>query len=288
MPKQCRSVAIVGIGLIGGSIGLGLLRNKLADEVVGIGRRQANLDEAKRLGAVTRATLNLVEGVAGADLIVVCTPVNEIAPLVRQTAAACPAGAIITDVGSTKAQVVSRVRQAASEESKWQSGVQFLGSHPLAGNEKKGASYAEADLLAGRVVVVTPTSDNTPEAVETLTSFWSSLKARVIRMSAEEHDRAVASTSHLPHMLAAALASATPRQFAELTATGWLDTTRIAAGDPNLWQQILLTNRDHVLAALDRFAETLADYRAALVAGKPADLEELLTKAKQTRDALGS
>lgn len=286
--KHWDTVAIVGVGLIGGSIGIDLLRRGLAKNVVGVGRRQATLRTAKRLGAVSSTTLDLAKGVADAELVIVCTPVGRIVEDVRAAALACPSGALVTDAGSTKAAIVS----ALDGDSALADGVRFVGSHPLAGSEKNGPAAALPDLFKNRTVVVTPTARTRKSDEQAISAFWRSLGAKVVRMSPEEHDRALAATSHLPHLVAAALASATDKQDLALVARGWLDTTRIAGGDPALWEQIFAANRANVLTALGRYEKVLASFRQALKAGNEAELIRLLaeaqTVARGSRDALGS
>ncbi len=198
----------------------------------------------------------------------------------RLAAEHAPASALITDAGSTKSQIVRELREALPR------GARFVGSHPLAGSEKSGASASSADLFDGRVVVITPSRSTPDGAAAEIGDFWSSLGATVFVMSPERHDQIVASTSHVPHLLASLLAHATPRSTLPLTATGWLDTTRIAAGDPELWTQILLDNREHVLKSLARFEKTMQRARAALDRRDGKTLVRLLTEAKATRDAM--
>ncbi|RIK70456.1 MAG: prephenate dehydrogenase/arogenate dehydrogenase family protein [Planctomycetota bacterium] len=302
-------VAIVGVGLIGGSIGLALRERRLAAEVVGVGRRLDSLQKAHDRGAVNWTTTNLVEGVADADWVVVCTPVNLIADTVAAVAAVAPR-ATITDVGSTKAEIcreLHRLRAAehtvpersppadaegpAETPEHEAAGAlarqRFVGSHPLAGDHRTGPEFARADLLEGRVVVVTP-EDSTPVGlVERVQGFWESLGAQVELLSPEEHDRALAATSHLPHLIAAALAASTPEEWLRLAARGWGDTTRIAAADPQLWTQIFLQNRAAVLDALRRFEHRLAQFDEAVAGGDPLALASALQEAKRIRDALG-
>jgi prephenate dehydrogenase len=280
--KQWDCVAIVGVGLIGGSIGKDLLGRSLAKHVIGIGRRQATLRMARHVGAITEATVSLERGVADADLVVVCTPVGQIAADVLRSAEAGKAGALITDAGSTKGAIVREL------DGRLPPAARFVASHPLAGGEKSGPAAAVADLFVGRTVVMTPTRATRAEDERAIRGFWTSLGARVVRMTADDHDRIVAATSHLPHVVAAALAAATRPQDAPLVARGWLDTTRIAAGDPELWKQIVLANREHVLTALARYEKVLASWRRALEQSDGQQIEQLLAKAKQTRDALGS
>ncbi|MCA9271384.1 MAG: prephenate dehydrogenase/arogenate dehydrogenase family protein [Planctomycetales bacterium] len=272
------NVAIIGVGLIGGSVGLALRQRKLATKVVGVGRRAGSLAKARRCGAVDATTTQLARGVRDADLVVVCSPVEMIAQHVRQAAAACPAGALITDAGSTKASLVAELSGPLGRD------VRFVGSHPLAGSEKTGPENASAALFEDRLVVVTPSDDATAKDVRAIENFWRSLGARTVRMNAAEHDAAVAATSHAPHVIAAALAAATDARHLPLVAGGWLDTTRIAAADAQLWRQILLDNRQNTLAALDAFEARLAEFRAALSEADGARLARLLDAGKKRRD----
>ena len=281
------TVAIVGVGLIGGSIGLALRERKLARNIVGIGRRQTSLDSARKVGAIDHGVTNLAAGVAHAQLVVVCTPVDTIAERVIQAAAACPPGTLITDAGSTKDAIVATVDTGLSNR---RSGPRFVGSHPLAGDHRTGAEHARGDLFDARTVVVTPTKLTRPAAVTEVSGFWESLGANVTWMTPAAHDEALAMTSHLPHLLASALAAATPRHLLPLAASGWRDTTRVAGGDPQLWQPIFVTNRQHVLDALDRLSQVTANLREALEQGDYETLTEILqaaAKTKRDRDALG-
>jgi prephenate dehydrogenase len=283
--KPLHTVTIVGVGLIGGSIGLALRQRNPGVKVVGVGSRPATLDSALKLGAITSIAPNLETAVEDADLVVVCAPVDHIVDEVEKLARHCKPGTLITDAGSTKVAIVAEL---SATDANWPQDVRFVGSHPLAGNEKKGPQHARADLFAGRTVVITPTSQSQSKNVQRLEAFWSGLGANVIQMSAEEHDSALAMTSHLPHLAAAAIAGATPERYVTLTAGGWQDTTRIAAGDPVLWRQIMLSNRENLLAALGQLTTLLDAWRAALEAQDATELERLLTEAKRIRDAVGS
>lgn len=277
--KHWDTVAIVGVGLIGGSIGLDLVAQQAARRVVGIGRRAESLGAAQRVGAVTETSLDLAEGVAQAELIIVCTPVGRIVDDVLTAAKAAKPGAIITDVGSTKRSIVR------SLEGKLPAGITFVGSHPIAGSEKSGPEAAMRGLFQDRVTVVTPSAAITAE-VETVIAFWKSLGSRVIEMSPEAHDQALAATSHVPHVVASALAGATPAEYLELVAGGWRDTTRIAAADSSLWQQILDANRGEVSAALERVQTRLSEFRTAIEERDAAALERLLTLGRERRASL--
>jgi prephenate dehydrogenase len=286
MPAKHR-VAILGVGLIGGSIGLALRGRGLASEVIGIGRRSTSLEKALGRGAVDRVTTNLVDGVAGADWVIVATPVDVIVDNVLAAARAAP-GAAITDAGSTKADICRSLRrEAAKSELPAPLGARFVGSHPIAGDHRTGPEHARDDLFVGRTVVVTPTDETPPGLVERAHDFWKSLGASVELLSPEEHDRALAATSHLPHLVAAALAAATPEEWLRLAGSGWGDATRIAAGDPSLWRQIFGQNREAVIDSLRRFEHCLAALASALAGDDAAALAARLQEAKRIRDTFG-
>jgi prephenate dehydrogenase len=250
--------------------------------VVGIGRRESTLAKAVQRGAITEATTDLATGVSQAEFIVVCTPVCHIVEQVRAAAEHAPPGAILTDAGSTKGEIV------AALDGELPRGAGFVGSHPMAGSEKAGPEFAEEDLFEDRVTIVTPTANTPHAALSAVEQFWQSLGARTVRMAPQEHDAAVAAVSHVPHVAAAALAAVTPEELLPLVGGGWCDTTRVAAGDVELWRQILTENRGHVLRALAEFEKTLASFREALARGDDAALVRLLEQGKLRRDAVGN
>ncbi|MCH2127540.1 MAG: prephenate dehydrogenase [Pirellulaceae bacterium] len=280
--KMWKTVAIVGVGLIGGSIGRALQRKKLAQRVVGVGRHENKLRRAQRLGIVTDFSVCVEDGVREADLVVVCTPVASIVEHVRRVASACSPKSLITDVGSTKSAICSALTARRLP------GATFVGSHPLAGSEKTGFDNAREDLLEGRLVIVTPQASTPPTAVRQIKQFWRQLGAEVHQMSPVAHDRTLAATSHLPHLMASVLAASTPAQVLPYVATGWLDTTRIAAGDVQLWEQIVMQNRGHMLKSLEKFEKVLDSLRHALESDNPRPLRTILTKGKQQRDSVGN
>src|SRR5262245_4823136 len=282
------TVAIVGVGLIGGSIGWALRGRRLERQLIGIGRRRESLEQALSRGCITQISTSVPEGVKQAQLVVVCTPVELIAQHVAEAAAAAPAGCLITDAGSTKAQLVADAEKALT--AKLPQKVLFVGSHPIAGRERNGPEAAQADLFVGRVVVMTPTDRTDPAAAAAIEEFWRSLGAEVVKMNPEAHDAVIARTSHLPHLVAAALASTTPQDgdCRPLIGNGWSDTTRIAAGDPELWRQIFLANRGPTLNALADFETVLRTWRHALESGDGQLLTQLLKEGKSRRDAVGS
>jgi prephenate dehydrogenase len=274
------TLAIVGVGLMGGSIALAARRRSVAERIVGIDHQAETRSRALREGLLDEAHADL-STVASADLVLFCTPVEVIAAQVIEASSYCGPGTLLSDCGSTKAAIVGDV------SGRLPPGIQFIGSHPLAGSEKHGLAHASAHLLEGRLVIVTPGQKNTDNALSRISDFWKALGASVQVMDADEHDRALALTSHLPHLVSAALAGILPPEWCDLTATGFRDSTRLASGQPSLWSAIFRSNLAHLLTALDRFEEQLQCFREALRQGDHTALEILLQEGKKVRDDLG-
>ncbi len=278
-------VTIVGVGLIGGSIGLALRSRGLAAEIVGVGRRETSLATARAIGAVDRTTTDMAAGVDQANLVIVCAPVCSVTDLVCKVAELCPADCLITDAASTKATIVAQVEQRLAPAV---NGPSFVGSHPMAGDHRVGPQHARGDLFEGRVVVVTPTATTTAQKIDEVSQFWQKLGARVLEKSPAEHDQVVAVTSHLPHLVAFALAGSTPESAGPLAGRGWYDTTRIAAADPELWRQIFESNDQALLEALGNFEAVVSSLKRAILDNDNVALVNMLQEAKRIRDALGS
>lgn len=284
MPQRYQRLVIVGVGLIGGSIGLAAKKRNLVDRVVGLVRSDASGQRALQCGAVDEVTTETVTAMEGADIAVVCTPVGSIVENLIKIICVSEDDTLITDGGSTKADIVF---QGDTEADVW-GGKRFIGSHPLAGDHRSGPEAARDDLFVDKLVVVTP-SENTAEiTTHAVEQFWQDLGARPTRMTPAAHDAALAQTSHLPHLLAAALAATTPEAALELVGSGWRDTTRVASGDALLWRDIFMDNRTNVLASLDELEAQLAAFRQALTNADSSALEHLLEKGKTRRDAVGS
>jgi prephenate dehydrogenase len=221
--------------------------------------------------------------VKGSDLVVICTPVKTIPTLLETITPALQAGTLLTDVGSTKQLICAKADQLSGET------FNFVGAHPMAGSEKSGLAHARADLFDSAACILTPTSKTQADAVATIQAFWQALGTRVYTMSAEAHDETVAHISHLPHLLAAAICSNLNKKdsiWAELSGPGLRDTTRVAAGDPDLWQQILLQNKSSVLSALEEFEASLARFKGALQDEDDEALRKLLGSGKEYRDQI--
>lgn len=276
------TLSIVGVGLLGGSVGLAAKGRGLVRRVIGVGRDPAKLAEAAAAGAIGEPTTDLAAAARVSDLMVFCTPVDLIAGQILEAAAACRPGTILTDVGSTKRAIVAAVAGRLPPR------VHFVPSHPMAGSEKKGAAFARADLFVNRATVVTPTTDTDPGAAERVVEFWRALGSRVVVMPPGDHDTAVAYVSHLPHAVAAALAGVIDPAFLPIAAGGFRDTTRVAAAAPAIWEPIFRTNRDAVLAAAEQFASRFDEFRRLLEAGDGPGLVRWLSEGKRVRDAVGS
>lgn len=277
-------ITLVGVGLLGGSLGLALRRRKLAKEIAGYIRREASIKECERAGATDYATTDLLAAVSGADLVVLCTPLAQMKSLVQQMRPALKRGAIVTDVGSVKASVVKEVEALIHK-----SGAHFVGSHPMAGGEKQGVLAARENLFEGAVCVVTPTRKTNPAALRKVETLWKNVGARLLRTSPDDHDALVSRSSHLPHLVAATLANLVldpklPKEQAKLCATGFRDTTRIASGSPEMWRDIALNNRKQIGRALTGFIAELNKFQSALKRGDAKAVAKFFETAKQRRD----
>ena len=221
--------------------------------------------------------------VSESDLIVICTPIGSIVPLLKQIAPAIKPGAFVIDVGSTKRAICEAAEQISKQR------FTFIGAHPMAGSEKSGLAYARPDLYEAAACILTPTEQTPEHALETIKSFWETIGTHVHVMDPESHDQTVAAISHLPHLLASALSANLGQQdstWNQLSGPGLRDTTRIAAGDPTLWQQILLENKGPLLKALAGFENSLAEFKAALQSTDAKVIQDLLKKGKAFRDLL--
>jgi prephenate dehydrogenase len=277
-------LAVVGVGLLGGSIALAARAHNVAREIVGIGRDRARLEAPLRAGAVDRVTTDLAAGVSDADLVVLAATVLANEELLEHAWSAVAASAIITDVGSTKRGIVAAAERLSRAQPR-----AFVGSHPMAGSEKSGYAVARIDLFQGAAVIVTPTDASEPAAVKSVTTFWEALGARVSALDPDTHDRVVAAISHLPHVAAWALVDAVLRfepGALPLAARGFKDTTRIAAADPAMWTEILLGNRDPLLASLAAFRGALEELERLIAAGDRRGIETLLARLKTQREKL--
>jgi len=275
-------VAIIGPGLIGGSMGLALRQGKLANWVVGIGRRRVSLEKALQVGAVDHITLDMAAGLQDVELVVLATPISTYADLVPQAAKLMRSEAILTDVASTKTRVVDTITSAL----RGRPDVAYIPTHPMAGSERSGALAANANLFRGTVCIMTPLPNTFADTKGRITRMWNALGARVVTMSPQVHDALVGRISHLPHLAAAALLQVVDGTDTEFCGSGLLDTTRIASGNPGLWIDICKSNRERIHDAMVEYIRALQDMADALKIGHLGRLRAVLEDAKTKRDQL--
>jgi prephenate dehydrogenase len=281
---QWQKITLVGVGLLGGSLGLAVKERRLAALISGYVRRAASVAECEKAGAVDKADTDVGRVVEGADLVVLCTPIAQMAPLVTRMLPSLERGCVVTDVGSVKASVVAELEPLVSKV-----GAEFIGSHPMAGAEKMGVASARADLFKGAICAITPTANSDPKTVARLEEFWSAIGARPLRLSPELHDDLVSRSSHLPHVVASELANYVlspvhPKEQGMLCANGFRDTTRVASGSPEMWRDISLANRRNLARVLGVFIEDLQEFQIALENQDVKAIEEFFNEAKARRD----
>lgn len=279
-----QKVTLIGVGLLGGSLGLAIKERRLAAKVDGFVRRTVSLAECDKMGVVDHATRDLDRAVTDADLVILCTPLSRMGELTGKLLPLLKKGAIVTDVGSVKGSVVAELEPLVASV-----GAHFVGSHPMAGGEKTGVSAARADLFVNAVCIITPTPNSDKEAVARLEQFWKAVGARLLKLSPTAHDDLVSRSSHLPHVVASELANyilspVHPPEQAAVCANGFRDTTRIASGSPEMWRDIAMANGKNLSRVLGVFIEDLQEFRLALDNGDVKAVEEFFEKAKQRRD----
>lgn len=279
MTPRFDTVTIIGVGLLGGSLGLAVKARGLARVVRGVGRRQVSLDKALAVGAIDEVHLDASEASAGADLIVVCTPAALVPAKLDEIRPVCSASAVVTDVASTKGLICAHARDT------WPRPARFVGSHPMAGSEKFGPEHAKPTLYDGSVTFVERGGHLAPDAVETVHGFWRAMGSTIVEVDPAAHDILIARTSHVPHVLAACLARlvASETGVRPYIGAGFRDMTRIAAGRPEIWRDICLTNRDAIVAGIDAFAADLAEIREKIAAGDAEALIESFGSGVQAR-----
>ncbi len=272
-------LAVIGVGLIGGSFALALKQAKAVSHVAGVGRSQQNLQFARERGIIDSIAPDAATAAKDADLVLVAAPVAQFDAIFRSLR---NSHALITDAGSTKRDVIAAAREALG------SGIaRFVPAHPIAGAEKSGAAAASADLFKDRRVVLTPLEENSAQSIEKVTSAWQACGARVSRMPADEHDAVLAAVSHLPHLLAFALVHEVAgrknsEQLFSFAAGGFRDFTRIASSHPEMWRDICAANKDQLLLEVSKFTEKLEEVRRLL--DDSAGLEKLFAEAREARD----
>ena len=279
------SIAIIGLGLIGGSLARAVKRAGLCKTVTGYGRREAALQQAVTDGVIDDYSLDVREAVAGADLVVLATPLSTTETLMSEMSGALKPGCIITDVGSAKGVVVAAARQALADRLAY-----FIPAHPIAGTEKSGVEASFAELFENHIVIITPLAETDRAARDTVAAMWRGVGATVVALDVDHHDEVLAATSHLPHVLVYTLIDCLARmqdkdEIFTYAAGGFADFTRVASSSPEMWRDICIANNTPLLAVLDSFEQHLNEVRDAIAGGDGNRLMEVFSRAKQARDA---
>jgi len=279
-------LAVVGVGLIGGSLALALKEAGAVGHVVGVGRSLANLETALKLGLVDSFTQDLAEGVSDADVVFLATPVQSLGTVAEQSMPHLKPGAILTDGGSVKQAVIDAIEPHLRDD------VHFVPGHPIAGTENSGAEAAFASLYRDRRCILTPTERTSADALEFIRRMWQLVGSQVVMMAVDKHDRVLAAISHLPHMVAYALVNAVgaydryDENILEYSAGGFRDFTRIASSDPTMWRDIALTNRDALVEMMGQFETFFAELKEDVASGSDERLFEFFRRSKQSRDEI--
>jgi prephenate dehydrogenase len=276
-------LGVIGCGLMGGSFALALKRAGLVKRVIGYSKSPSTTERAKKMGVIDDTAESALLAVSGSDIVLMAVPVSASEATFKAIRHLVEPGVLFMDVGSTKRDVVDAARRVLKERV-----ASFVPAHPIAGKEVSGVSHADASLYAGRQVIITPLPQTSPELVQKATDVWSAIGAQVLRMTPENHDAAFAAVSHLPHMLAFAFFNSVAKQpagrdFLSLAGPGFRDFTRIAAGDPEVWRDILMSNREEILKQSMRFRHTLDALEHVIKTSNVEALEDLIRSASDAR-----
>ena len=272
-----KKVAIVGTGLIGGSLALDIKKKNLASYVVGVSRRKDSLAKAIKIGAIDKGSLSL-DVIKGADLVVLATPVSSILRLAPKISKIIDKKCVVIDVGSTKEEISSRLSRLFPG---------YVGTHPLAGSEKRSVNNARTGLFKGSLCVLTPTAKTNKKALSRVIKLWLSLGAKTVDLQPSEHDLALSFVSHLPHLAAFSLINSIPKEFMGFGSGGLKDTTRIAASDSGIWADIFLSNSANIIKAASVLNNNICEIKAALAGKNRKKLVKILEAAKAKREKLG-
>jgi prephenate dehydrogenase len=278
--KELKQVTVIGMGLLGGSLSLAVHRRLAGVKVVGYSHRPPTRLRAEVLGVADEIANDIRQSVSGADLVVLATPICTFEQIFGEIADSLQSGCIVTDVGSTKVLPDEWAKKLLPGH------VKYVGSHPIAGSEQRGVEHAREDLFDGAVCILTVSGKADSRVVKTLEGFWSAMGCRVWRMKPARHDKILAGVSHLPHVMAAALVNASHIANLRWAGPGFMDTTRIASGPPSIWADILLTNVENVVRAIDGAMDELKMLRDAIANEDGKEVTRLLVRATLKRSAM--
>jgi len=274
------TISIIGLGLLGGSLGLAINRVFPKIKRLGFSHRRVTQEKALEAGTVDQVFSSVKDCVRNSQLVILASPIGTFASIMEEMAESLPDGCLVTDVGSTKTLPARWAREKLPKR------VQFLGSHPMAGSEQRGVDYARADLFDDAYCIITPTATVKPDTIAFLRDFWTQLRMHVCQLTPRIHDQVLARISHLPHMLAVALVNCSDAQEILMCGKGFLDTTRIASGPESIWRDIVCSNPDNIDAAIARLIKELARIRKALQHGDDRMILDILTEARVKRNNL--
>ena len=285
--KLFNQISVIGLGLIGSSISLAIKKNKIANKVIGYSRSNRTRKAANKLNLVDTVVNNLIKSVKGSDLIIICTPLSIYPKIIREIMPHLKKNSIVTDVGSAKSTTINEVSDLFGKC------VEFIPAHPIAGTEQSGPYAGFPELFIGRWCIITPLKNNKPSSVNKIKKLWKSLGSKVEIMSPERHDRVMAITSHLPHMIAynivstaANLESVTKQEIIKYSASGFRDFTRIASSDPVMWRDIFLKNKDAVLKMIGRFSKDLSALQKAVRWEDSETLYKIFSRTRKVREKI--
>ena len=289
MSIRFNKITIIGVGLMGGSLGLALRQHQVAREVIGLGRNPQRLEIALKTGAIDRATVDYKDAVAEADVVIICTPVGDIVPQFRQILPFLKPGCIVTDAGSTKANIVHEIDRLLKES---KSPACFIGSHPMCGSEHSGIEAATVDLYQNALCILTPGLNENSKATDAIQSLWESVGCRTMNLEPQSHDVAVACVSHLPHVMAASLIITMMEMdnskdiFPKIASSGFRDTTRVAGGHPELWKDICIENKDAIIDVIHKMKANLNEFETAIQKEDAETLYRLFDTARTYREKI--
>lgn len=275
--KKLNRISIIGVGLIGGSIGLAVKKAGLKAEVVGLTTRRSSLNKALKKKAIDKGTLSLDKAVNDADLVIIAAPAARVVDIFKKIKPGLKEGAVVTDAASTKKEIVSGIDRLSGSK------VCFVGSHPMAGSEKRGVEFARADLFTDSICIITPTSKTDKKAVSLIKRFWCKLGAKCLELAPGEHDEVVARVSHLPHLVAVSLIRQLREKDLKFASSGFKDTTRIAEAAENIWADICLTNKTQIIKAIDAHINILTALKKHIRQNRTSLIKQAFAAAGKIR-----
>ncbi len=280
MNSNFNNVTIVGVGLIGGSLGLAIKERKMASKVIGVGRREVSMQKAIDANSIDEATLDIKKGVEKSDLVIIATPIDKVVDIAKKALKYMPRNSILTDVASTKRDIVEQIEENIPEN------IYYVGSHPIAGSEKTGVEFAKSTMFDNSNCIITFTENTNREVLNKVESFWKDLSAKVTIMSPDDHDKIIAVTSHVPHIIASVLVKNAEFYF-NSTGGSFKDITRVALSSSEMWTYIFMQNRKYILESINDFVNEFKKFSDLIDKKDKKTLINILNDTKSLREKLG-